>query len=82
MYVLCLHNFPTQADCIIVVFFLSLSFYNILKVGMPKNVSQSEDTKKWPMDANFQVPASTGHKVEKADTNAYVVFNLFQFRPV
>ena len=49
---------------------------------MPKNVSQSEDTKKWPVDANFQVPASTGCKVEKAGANADVVFNLFQFRPV
>ena len=31
---------------------------------MPKNVSQSKDAKKWPKDANFQTPASTGRKVE------------------
>ena len=37
---------------------------------MPKNVSQSKDAKKWPMDANFQTLASTGCKVEMATTNA------------
>ena len=39
-------------------------FYNILKVGMPKNISQSKDAKKWPTDANFKPLASTGRKVE------------------
>ena len=33
---------------------------------MPKNVSESKDAKKWPMDANFQAPRSTGRKVEMA----------------
>ena len=37
---------------------------------MPKNIFQSKDVKKWPKDANFQVPASTGHKVEMAGANA------------
>ena len=37
---------------------------------MPKNVSQSKDMKKWPTDANFQIPTSTGRKVEMASTNA------------
>ena len=39
---------------------------------MPKNVSQSKDAKKWPTDANFQAPASTGRKKEIASTNAAV----------
>ena len=37
---------------------------------MPKNVSQRKDTKKWPTDANFQTPASTGCKEEMASANA------------
>ena len=37
---------------------------------MPKNVSQSKDAKKWPTDANFQTPASTGCKLEIARANA------------
>ena len=59
VYVLCRHNFPTQADCIIFFILLSVySVYNIMemKVGMPKNVSQSKEAKKWPTDANFQAP--------------------------
>ena len=37
---------------------------------MPKNVSQSKDAKKCPMDTNFQTHASTGCKVEMASANA------------
>ena len=37
---------------------------------MPKNVSQSKDAKKWPTDANFHAPMSTGRKVEMAGVNA------------
>ena len=37
---------------------------------MPKNVSQRKDTKKWPTDANFQTPASTGCEEEMASANA------------
>ena len=40
---------------------------------MPKNVSQSKDTKKWPTDANFPSLASTGRKVEMACANAVLV---------
>ena len=39
---------------------------------MPKNVSQSKDAKKWPTDANFETPASTGLKVEMASANAVI----------
>ena len=39
---------------------------------MPKNVSQRKDAKKWPTDAIFQTPASTGHKVEMARANAVI----------
>ena len=42
---------------------------------MPKNVSQRKDAKKWPMDANFQTPASTGRKVEMARANAVLCWN-------
>ena len=48
---------------------------------MPKNVFQSKDAKKLPTDANFQTPASTGHKVEMASTNAdqrKISMKLFQ----
>ena len=37
---------------------------------MLKNVSQSKDTKKWPTDADFQAPESTGCKVKMAGANA------------
>ena len=37
---------------------------------MLKNVSQCKDVKKWPTDANFHAPTSTGRKVEMASTNA------------
>ena len=37
---------------------------------MPKNVSQSKGMKKWPMDANFQANATTGHKVEMSGADA------------
>ena len=37
---------------------------------MLKNVSQSKDAKKWPTNANFQTPTSTGGKVEMASANA------------
>ena len=37
---------------------------------MSKNVSQKKDAKKWPTDANFQTPASTGCKIEMASPNA------------
>ena len=40
---------------------------------MPKNVFQSKDAKKWPTDANFQTPTSTGCKVEMASANAEVI---------
>ena len=36
---------------------------------MPRNVSESKDTKKWPTDTNFLAFASTGHKVEIAGAN-------------
>ena len=49
------------------------SVYNILKIVMPKNASQSKDANKWPTNANFQTPASTGHKEEMASANAAVV---------
>ena len=39
---------------------------------MPENVSQSKDTKKWPTNANFQTPASTGRKVEMTSANAVI----------
>ena len=44
---------------------------------MPKNVSQSKDAKKWPTEANFQTPASTGRKVEMASTNAGNYFKIY-----
>ena len=36
---------------------------------MPNNFSQSKDAKKWPTDANFQTPTSTGRNVEMASAN-------------
>ena len=69
MYVLCQHNFLTQANCIIFFFSLSVySVYNILKVGMPKNVFHSKDAKKMVKGCKFSRPSpkSTGHKVEMA----------------
>ena len=57
---------------LIIFFFLFsvYSLYNILKIVMPKNVSQSKGVKKWPWDANFQIPASTGRRLEMASANA------------
>ena len=81
MYVLCLHNFPTQADCIIFFFFsFLLSVYNILKIVMPKNNSQCKDAKKWPTNANFQTPTSTGRKAEMANANAvFLLMGIHNF---
>ena len=45
----------------------------MLKVVMPKNVSQSKDDKKWATNAYFQTPASTGHIVETASTNTDII---------
>ena len=71
MYFLCWHNFQPRLIAFFFFFLLSVySVYDILKVGMPKNVSQSKDAKKWPTDANFQAHASTGRKVEMAGANA------------
>ena len=44
---------------------------------MPKNVSQRKEAKKWPMEANFQTPASTGHKVEMASANTVLIICFF-----
>ena len=66
-------------------FFFSLSVYKILKVKMPKNISQSNDVKKLPTNTNFQAPASTGCKEEMASPNAAfpkqaLVFKCLQYR--
>ena len=61
--------------------FLSVySIYNIMKIVMPKNASQGKDANKWPMDANFQTPASTVHKVEMGSANAYFGEHLCVFQ--
>ena len=54
-------------------------FYNILKIVMLKNVSQSKDAKKWSTDSNFQTPASTGRKVEMASANAVYYHWLWNY---